>query len=379
MSECQEESSKMQVSDTRRPMLDRTDLESGTTIRLMQLNSKFVNNMLPEWSRFITEVKLNREQNYDLESLTNSLALLTSIIQSHLPQTNNQLESSSNARNQGYGSNGESCVSRYREDTMQQITMKDPFQRNNARRKWCGGKCRSSEHRSMIILVKCETHQELQTGNEDLGAHKHVIFRACQSDFKIRHTVKDKMLLMQAQENEAVLDEEQSLLFLQGNMVTVSARFCGSIGRENCVVGMIKAERGGREWRRTIGSWSDMGDRTKRQSDGCADLDAWLMGVYAEDSFHCRGRVQTVILIATTGQRVRGARWGSRYWNKRELCIEERNERRGSIKQQQYKGRVVYVMLLVANTIVSGERHKAGESAFSLPSVGSGRDNLLDI
>ncbi|GJZ28737.1 hypothetical protein Tco_0573384, partial [Tanacetum coccineum] len=34
----------------------------------MKLNSKFVNNMLPEWSRFITEVKLNRglkESNFD--------------------------------------------------------------------------------------------------------------------------------------------------------------------------------------------------------------------------------------------------------------------------------------------------------------------------
>ncbi|GJV99711.1 hypothetical protein Tco_1554963 [Tanacetum coccineum] len=32
------------------------------TMPRMQLNSKFVNNMLPEWSRFITEVKLNRER-----------------------------------------------------------------------------------------------------------------------------------------------------------------------------------------------------------------------------------------------------------------------------------------------------------------------------
>ncbi|GKB24924.1 hypothetical protein Tco_0864325, partial [Tanacetum coccineum] len=39
-----------------------------TTMPRMQLNSKFVNNMLPEWSRFITEVKLNRglkESNFD--------------------------------------------------------------------------------------------------------------------------------------------------------------------------------------------------------------------------------------------------------------------------------------------------------------------------
>ncbi|GKF71116.1 hypothetical protein Tco_0207230, partial [Tanacetum coccineum] len=38
------------------------------TMSRMQLNSKFVNKMLPEWSRFITEVKLNRglkESNFD--------------------------------------------------------------------------------------------------------------------------------------------------------------------------------------------------------------------------------------------------------------------------------------------------------------------------
>ncbi|GKA58333.1 hypothetical protein Tco_0757521 [Tanacetum coccineum] len=41
---------------------------SSSSIPKMQLNSKFVNNMLPEWSRFITEVKLNRglkESNFD--------------------------------------------------------------------------------------------------------------------------------------------------------------------------------------------------------------------------------------------------------------------------------------------------------------------------
>nr|GEX71715.1 hypothetical protein [Tanacetum cinerariifolium] len=38
------------------------------TMSRMQLNSKFVNNMLPEWGRFVTVVKLNRglrESNYD--------------------------------------------------------------------------------------------------------------------------------------------------------------------------------------------------------------------------------------------------------------------------------------------------------------------------
>ncbi|GKD32421.1 hypothetical protein Tco_1247930, partial [Tanacetum coccineum] len=38
------------------------------TMPRMQLNSKFVNNMLPKWGRFVTTVKLNRglkESNYD--------------------------------------------------------------------------------------------------------------------------------------------------------------------------------------------------------------------------------------------------------------------------------------------------------------------------
>ncbi|GKA95231.1 hypothetical protein Tco_0817269 [Tanacetum coccineum] len=44
--------------------LTKEDRES----QLMQLNSKFVNNMLLEWGRFVTAVKLNRglrESNYD--------------------------------------------------------------------------------------------------------------------------------------------------------------------------------------------------------------------------------------------------------------------------------------------------------------------------
>ncbi|GJS19390.1 retrovirus-related pol polyprotein from transposon TNT 1-94 [Tanacetum coccineum] len=156
------------------------------TMSRMQLNSKFVNNMLPEWSRFITEVKLNRglkESNFDqlyaylkqhevhanenrmmmerfiqptndplalvsnasiqqyptqssmsqstnqpspadnfqldsgssstenlIESLTNSLSLLTQSYKSNLPQTNNQLRTSSNARNKATVQDGRVVV-----------------------------------------------------------------------------------------------------------------------------------------------------------------------------------------------------------------------------------------------------------------------------
>nr|GEX83028.1 hypothetical protein [Tanacetum cinerariifolium] len=119
------------------------------TISLMHLNSKFVNNMLPEWGRFVTAVKLNRglrDSNLDpfalmsnvsnpqpylpssstsssthvplfladnphldlslslaenlIKNLTNTLALLGQSFKTFLPQTNNQLRISSNARNQ---------------------------------------------------------------------------------------------------------------------------------------------------------------------------------------------------------------------------------------------------------------------------------------
>ncbi|GKB84914.1 hypothetical protein Tco_0957186 [Tanacetum coccineum] len=148
------------------------------TMYRMQVNSKFVNNMFPEWGRFVTAVKLNRglrDSNYDqlyaylkqheahaneikmmldrftqhtvgqlalmlnvsyqqhysqssitqpsiyvpphfadntqldsrlspidnlIENLTNTIVLLTQSYKTYLPQTNNQLRTSSNTRNQ---------------------------------------------------------------------------------------------------------------------------------------------------------------------------------------------------------------------------------------------------------------------------------------
>nr|GEZ08278.1 hypothetical protein [Tanacetum cinerariifolium] len=158
------------------------------TMSRMQLNSKFVNNMLPEWGRFVIDVKLNRglrDSNYDqlntylkqyetyakenkmilerfsqntmdplalmsnvsnpqryspssstssstqvsqpltdnphldsslssaenlIENLTNTLALLTQSYKTFLPQTNNQLRTSSNARNQATVQDGRVVV-----------------------------------------------------------------------------------------------------------------------------------------------------------------------------------------------------------------------------------------------------------------------------
>ncbi|GJU57529.1 retrovirus-related pol polyprotein from transposon TNT 1-94 [Tanacetum coccineum] len=267
------------------------------TMSRMQLNSKFVNNMLPEWSRFITEVKLNRglkESNCDqlyaylkqhevhanenrimmerfgqpnndplalvsdasvpqypaqsskspqsstepypsdnfqldsgssstenlIESLSNTLALLTQSYKSHLPQTNNQLRASSNARNKAMIQDGKVVVQDVRgrySATNQGRTFNQgrPFQKNNARGNGVAGNVGAQNRGGMINPgqakpIKCYNCNGL--------GH---IARECPRPKRLQDSdyFKDKMLLMQAQESGAVLDEEQSL-FLAGEQVT---------------------------------------------------------------------------------------------------------------------------------------------------------------
>ncbi|GJS65698.1 hypothetical protein Tco_0680262 [Tanacetum coccineum] len=125
-----------------------------------------------------------------IESLSNSLALLTQSYKSHLPQTNNQLRTSSNARNKATVQDGRVVVQDVR-GRYNANNQGKPFQRNNARGNVVAG---------------------------NVGGH---IARECPRPKRLQDSdyFKDKMLLMQAQENGAVLDEEQSL-FLAGEQVT---------------------------------------------------------------------------------------------------------------------------------------------------------------
>ncbi|GJS10254.1 retrovirus-related pol polyprotein from transposon TNT 1-94 [Tanacetum coccineum] len=256
--------------------LTKEDRES----QLMQLNYTFVNNMLPEWGRFVTTVKLNRglrESNYDqlyaylkqheahanenkmmldrftqhtvdplalmsnvapqqynsqsstnpsstyvpphfannsqldsglsptnnlIENLTNTLALLTQSYKTYLPQTNNQLRTSSNPRNQAIVQDGRVVVQNVQ-------GRQNRGQGNNARDAGTVG-YRGAQNKvgnanpGQARQVKCYNYNGI--------GH---IARNCTHPKRPQNSkyFKDKMLLMQAQENGVALEQ---LLFLAG-------------------------------------------------------------------------------------------------------------------------------------------------------------------
>ncbi|GJX09329.1 retrovirus-related pol polyprotein from transposon TNT 1-94 [Tanacetum coccineum] len=157
-----------------------------------QVNTKFLNSLPPEWSKFVTDVKLVKDlhtTNFDqlhayleqhelhanevrddpIACLNKAMAFLTTIASSRFPSTNDQLRTSSNPRNQA--------------------TIQDG---------------RGGNPSGQAKVVKCYNCQ----GEEHMA-------RQCTQTKRPRNATwyKDKAMLAEAQEAGQILDEEQ-LTFL---------------------------------------------------------------------------------------------------------------------------------------------------------------------
>nr|GEW36615.1 hypothetical protein [Tanacetum cinerariifolium] len=190
------------------------------TMSRMQLNSKFVNNMLPEWSRFVTAVKLNRglrDSNYDqlyaylkqhethanenkmmldqfTQHIVDPLALLSNVShQQHYSQSSSTLPSTYVPLN---------LVDNAHFDSGLSLT-------NNLIKNLTNTLALLTQSYKTFLP---QTNNQLRTSSNTMNQATVQDGKAVNADY-----YKDKMLLLQAQENRVALDEEQ-LLFLADNV-----------------------------------------------------------------------------------------------------------------------------------------------------------------
>nr|GEU73245.1 hypothetical protein [Tanacetum cinerariifolium] len=164
------------------------------TMSRMQLNSKFVSNMLPEWGRFVTVVKLNRglrDSNYDQ---------LYAYLKQHKTHANEN----------------KMMLDRFTQHTMDPLALISNGRQNRGQgtNPYGGGAARYEAVQNRVGNVNPGQARQVKCYNcNGIGN----IARNCTQPKRPQNSdyYKDKMLLMQAQENRVALDEEQ-LLFLAG-------------------------------------------------------------------------------------------------------------------------------------------------------------------
>ncbi|GJZ38466.1 integrase, catalytic region, zinc finger, CCHC-type containing protein [Tanacetum coccineum] len=182
-----------------------------------QVNTKFLNTLPPEWSKFVTDVKLVRDlhtTNIDqlhaylgqhefhanekgddpIDAINHIMSFLTAVVTSRYPTTNNQLRNSSNPRQQATINNGRV--------TLQPIQGRQTSLAAGTTRTYTPGASGSyfGKQRTVICYnCKGEGHMSKQ----------------CTKPKRKRDDswFKDKVLLVQAQANGQILHKEE-LAFL---------------------------------------------------------------------------------------------------------------------------------------------------------------------
>ncbi|GJW73336.1 retrovirus-related pol polyprotein from transposon TNT 1-94 [Tanacetum coccineum] len=183
----------------------------------LQVNTKFLNTLPPEWSKFVTDVKLVRDlhtTNIDqlhaylgqhefhanekgddpIDAINHMMSFLTAVVTSCYPTTNNQLRNSSNPRQQATTNNGRV--------TLQPIQGRKTSLAAGTTRTYTPGESgRKFRKQRTVIYYNCKGEGHMS--------------KQCTKPKRKRDDTwfKDKVLLVQAQASGQILHEEE-LAFL---------------------------------------------------------------------------------------------------------------------------------------------------------------------
>nr|GEU43621.1 integrase, catalytic region, zinc finger, CCHC-type, peptidase aspartic, catalytic [Tanacetum cinerariifolium] len=164
------------------------------------VNTKFLNTLPLEWSKFVTDVKLGDDP---IDAINHMMSFLTAIVTSRYPATNNQLRTSSNPRQQATINNGRV--------TIQPIQGRQNSMNAGSSRPYASGSSRTAGKQRVIVCDNCKGEGHMS--------------KQCTKPKRKRDVewFKDKVLLVQAQANGQVLQEEELEFLADPGMAETSS------------------------------------------------------------------------------------------------------------------------------------------------------------